>query len=809
MSNIAKRSMYHLVLGLPEDVTSPNHYELLGLDARTSDPQVIKNAAADQNRKLLAWQNSDRYAEVKALTLEIVHAKEVLLNDQSRAAYDAGLGDWGISSGEPWIIEEPRQETAPKPLSVRCPECEAEFKLRNRDLIGRRMPCPECGFRFTVRPARETAVRIAEIATGEPEDEAELAELDNFDDMPNLPRSRSSALAKKSQPDRDIFEVEAYEDDADAYENHNEYEDYESAGRTGSFSRDRTQGNRRSKPRSGSQASNEPAKWPIAVGGLLMAIGTVVLAGVFISQAFAPKISIRDRLSFLPPDSRAMGYVRVGDLARSPYFQDHLTRDDELRNRMHRFREQTGMELQEIESLSIALKRGRFDAMAQTDLKRNPGFPTEPFVAVARANKDWDRSKLIGDHTTSRTHQGETFHEFTPAGSNERWAVYLPDARTAVFGTAEEVKAAIETEGKAPDWPAMEYLEPDYPVVFVEMGETGGRDHPMPGSVGWIATGPGQIFGRGFFLENNQGKHVIFAKYDSAARAAAQIAAFERMKAKPSFAGSTASNVELLQHGDVVTAIESERNRLSFPGSEHSVFAPLSLLAQLGQSSSRATDSDPNSGRSILIPTGPNRPDPPRPESNATKPTGLDALIADLQEPQKAKQAAEKLAKMPPDPDRQREVTGHLENVVRTGDFWGKMKAVDALGVWGSSDNVPFLVGIFDGNDGSLKQQALEALGKIRDPRALPILIDSLGAGGSLQYHAKVGLKVYGSEAEPELLKRLAVDDFRIQIKLCEVLGEMGTERSLPQLDELAAGDQSTLKREAKSAADAIRNRKP
>ena len=140
---------------------------------------------------------------------------------------------------------------------------------------------------------------------------------------------------------------------------------------------------------------------------------------------------------------------------------------------------------------------------------------------------------------------------------------------------------------------------------------------------------------------------------------------------------------------------------------------------------------------------------------------------------------------MNPDPNRQKEVANLLENVVRTGDFGGKLKAVDALGVWGSSDNVPFLLGLVDGNDVFLKQQALEALGRIRDPQGLPIMLDSLEAGGSIQYHARMGLKHYGSLAEPELLKRLEVDNARMQIQLCEVLGEIGTAQSLPQLTRL------------------------
>ena len=810
MSDASKGNLYQLVLGLPEDAASPNHYELLGLDARTSDPEVIKSAAADQNRKLLAWQNSDRYAEVRRLTFEIVHAMEVLLNEASRAAYDAGLGDWGIAEAGPWVIEEPAEKRSSEPLSVRCPECAADFKLRNRDLIGRRMPCPECGFRFTVRPEREPAVRLAEVAADDADWDAELAELENFDDMEDLPHSRSQTAARPSRQtrnrpsrsEREIFEVEPLDEDyGDGYENYDDYEDYESAGRTGSFSRDRTSDLGRKKSPSRSRGDNEPAKWPIALGGLLMAVGVVVLAGVFVTQAFAPQLSLRDQLKYLPEASQAMGYLRVGDLSRSPFFQDHLTRDADLRDRVDQFRRQTGMELEDVDSLTIGLRSGSFDQIRMTDLKMNASLPSPAFVAVARANRDWDRSKLIGGHTASATHQGQNFHEFSPPGTNEQWALYLPDARTVVFGSVEEVKAAIETEGKSPDWPAMEFLEPNYPIVAVQIAGEPQAIGPRPGNVGPGGSGSSRILGSGFLLEDNQGRHLTFLEHDSEAAAAEHVEkakfAFEQMKRmRPPRQNVPEETMDFRQDGRVVTVIEGGRNRFANSGSRYSVFAPIGLLAHLGKS-----EGSPDLTNRVVT--------DPVPLAQVPSPDTLDSLIRDLNNPRSARQAAQDLAKRQPDPNRQKEVAARLENVIRTGEFWGKMAAVDALGVWGSPDNVPFLLGVVDGDDAHLKQRALEALGRLRDPRALPILFDSLQKGGSLQFHAANALKLYGPEAEPELLRRLAVEEIRTQNTICEVLKEIGTARSLPQLDALSAHYHAILKQRAKAAADAIRNRKP
>ena len=645
MSDAAKENLYHLVLGLPADLTAPNHYELLGLEARASDAQEIKNAAADQNGKLLSWQNSDRYPEIRALTFEIVHAKEVLLNDASRIEYDLTLGDWGIIEDGPWIVEEPAIEKSHEPLSVQCPECSAEFKLRNRDLIGRRLPCPECGRRFTVEPDREADVPLLE-----PVQDGELAELHNFDDMPDVDEPPRSRMRERSQRDRrsnrqapggdrDLFEVESLDDD-----DHDGYQDYETAPRKSSP---------RNRGRAGgeSRSSEESSKWPIALGGLLMVLGVVLLMGVLATQAFAPKLVIQGQLGFIPANSGAFGYLRVSDLSRSPYFQDRLSRDHDLRDRVVRFRRQTGMVLQEVESLAIGIQDGNPDLLRARDLKVSSGGPIPRFVAVAKAIKDWDRALLIGDHTQSKTHQGQNYHEFTPAGFREPWAIYLADAKTLVFGTVDEVKAAIETEGKSPDWPAMEFLEPNYPVVAVSLSRlNAGAGEGTP------PRGENRTLGGGFVWEENLGRHLTFIQHASEAAAIKDqrraTESFERMEERrgPSRTGREPT-FDAIRHGRFVTLIQSHARSGTNLSGRFSEFAPIGLLAYLGQPAtgeSSLAGPDPLAQAPNVDPAPlPEPPGPefmpeaglaPRPQTKPADPqllpapiaAALDALIAQL-----------------------------------------------------------------------------------------------------------------------------------------------------------------------------------
>ena len=85
------KNLYHLMLNLPEDVTSPDHYQLLGLEQFEDDEKAIRDAAIDANRELLKWQNSDYHRECDHLMDEVVAARETLLDAQRKAEYDREL----------------------------------------------------------------------------------------------------------------------------------------------------------------------------------------------------------------------------------------------------------------------------------------------------------------------------------------------------------------------------------------------------------------------------------------------------------------------------------------------------------------------------------------------------------------------------------------------------------------------------------------------------------------------------------------------------------------------------------------------
>lgn len=821
-------NLYALILGLPEEVTSPNHYELLGLDGRTNDPQVIKDAAADQNRKLLGWQNSDRYAEVRAMTFEVVQARDTLLNQDSRDTYNADLGDWGVQDEGPWIVEEP-QPTPPsssEPLSVRCPDCEAEFKLRNRDLIGRRIPCPECGFRFTVTPEPEIVTLDEDALIEELDSDAELTALENFEDMDDLPTPASKrAERSRSRQNRE----EPLEDD---------YEDYEPIDRE----RPRDRGRSRTRtavspktrrPPSRRSESRSSGKWSVLGGAGLMALGIIVFVVALVQRMVSPAGSASsDRLAYLPADCESVAYYRLGDVAREPSFQNHLTRDSQLRQAADQFRDRMGMELQDIDSLIVGLKEGQQSRFQSLRVLSAP--PTGlTFVAVVRSSKDWDRTKLIGDHTQSTTYNNLTYHTFSPDGqSQEKWAFYLADARTLLLGSEAELRAAMDTQGRVPGWSDVEFLRQEFAIVAARLPGSNPGSTPQstlgPRPSGRTVTINGakaQQLGSGLLLEGNTLQSVTFLGCESETEAANYIALREQanqrlrqMRSPRPGRNPGWPEVRFKQYGRTVAVIEDRRmGNLGFTNSS-SLSPPLSLLARLGKGSSTVAQAP------TPQPNPPVNPPPNTPQPNAAAPNDLgpppdgatlDALIADLQDDHKAKAAARKLAKMTPIPARQKEVAALLTNMLKTRGHFEKQAAADALGVWGSSDDVPLLLEQLDGRDVFLKKHVLPALGQLRDPQALPGVIASL-KDYSLRRDAINALELIPG-AETELLKVLSTlsrKEWQLRQGICDALRTMGTRQSLPQLEALASSPVSasgtvspSVRASAISAVNTIRSR--
>ena len=120
------KNFYYLMLDLPEDITSPDCYQLLGLKRFEDDLDIIKDATLDANKKLLAWQNSDYHRECDQLMDEVVKAREVLIDTKRKAKYDERLRQRLGIEEFPDASEEPEEKIALAPV----PPSRAELRRR-------------------------------------------------------------------------------------------------------------------------------------------------------------------------------------------------------------------------------------------------------------------------------------------------------------------------------------------------------------------------------------------------------------------------------------------------------------------------------------------------------------------------------------------------------------------------------------------------------------------------------------------------------------------------------------------------------
>lgn len=199
----------------------------------------------------------------------------------------------------------------------------------------------------------------------------------------------------------------------------------------------------------------------------------------------------------------------------------------------------------------------------------------------------------------------------------------------------------------------------------------------------------------------------------------------------------------------------------------------------------------------------------PEPEVEPPPLTGdreMDRLLARLggKNREAVHDAAEKLAAMQPNPHRPL-VAGKLAEVLQTAEIRNRTPLVRALGVWGTAKEVPVLIRFLDDANINTRHEALQALGKLPDERAVEPAIRCL-AIFETTWHAEQALKAMGPVAEKGLLAVLRQPNKDLWVPALRILKEIGTEQSIPALEEASQGDFS-IRGVAAGALEAVRKR--
>src|SRR5262249_23400055 len=113
-------------------------------------------------------------------------------------------------------------------------------------------------------------------------------------------------------------------------------------------------------------------------------------------------------------------------------------------------------------------------------------------------------------------------------------------------------------------------------------------------------------------------------------------------------------------------------------------------------------------------------PPPPKTEPKPMSDAELNTALTDLKAADNGRRqgAADRLGKAVPD-RRRVEVGGALEKLLTDGDLFTRTAGARALGTWGTKNNVPALLKVLNDKEAFPRGAAIEALGQIRDPRAV------------------------------------------------------------------------------------------
>lgn len=156
-------------------------------------------------------------------------------------------------------------------------------------------------------------------------------------------------------------------------------------------------------------------------------------------------------------------------------------------------------------------------------------------------------------------------------------------------------------------------------------------------------------------------------------------------------------------------------------------------------------------------------------------------------------------------------VSKALEKLVLGSDFSMAWAAAKPWEHWATKESVPGLIKAMDDKASFVTEPTARALARLQPDEAIDRLVAALGELGKHD-EATTALVAYGLRAEPALLEMIvrkatpnpSQDNFTVD-RACKILGEIGTQRSLPVLTALTGNFFN--RREANAAIQAIQSR--
>lgn len=182
------------------------------------------------------------------------------------------------------------------------------------------------------------------------------------------------------------------------------------------------------------------------------------------------------------------------------------------------------------------------------------------------------------------------------------------------------------------------------------------------------------------------------------------------------------------------------------------------------------------------------------------------ALLADMKssDSRLAGEAVDKL-KLRSQPDADPEIEAVLIEAVQKGADGVRLYAADGLGTLGTAESVPALIKALADTDYRVQMQAMKALSRRKDARCVDPLLDMLeNTSNSVRGSAALAVTSFGAVAEDAVIKRAGSLNEAVRIEVARLLGEIGTEKSLPALKTMLKDPSSRVSRQAEASVTAL-----
>ncbi|WP_425614453.1 hypothetical protein NA78x_004321 [Anatilimnocola sp. NA78] len=213
----------------------------------------------------------------------------------------------------------------------------------------------------------------------------------------------------------------------------------------------------------------------------------------------------------------------------------------------------------------------------------------------------------------------------------------------------------------------------------------------------------------------------------------------------------------------------------------------------------------------------PSRPMPPRgPISKRpdqlTDSEKLDAILKQLNDTNSGRPAwfaLQELNRLPYQEDRRDDVSAALNVCLKSADFGSVRAATEALGKWGTQQNVPTLLEVLESPSSLGNRDVALALVKLSPTQATAEALVAKLENFSSQGAIRGALMELGPLAEEPLLARLETSTKRHdRMYIIQLLGEIGGEASRPLLQRIANSQDFIAKSAAGDALSKIDARK-